>query len=339
MFNAPSTGVSGLAVDNAGNIYFTIPSQNLVAVWPASTGILSSYTTTGLNEPYGVAVDAAGDVFVADTFDNAIKKFGVRFIPPNIFIPTWFPVVTNSLNNPWSLAVDDGENIYIADGFNNAIKRFNAASNTVDTLIASGLNDPVGVAVDSTGNVYLTDFGNNAIKELPYAYVDATPKHEGAESALDSLSTVLPATENLRPPFASTANQFWIGVQNVLNGIQFFTVGANLSSPRSGTLTVLGQPITINQDGPSGGVATTHLLVGPAAGSNTVNEFVIPSVAFWSASTATPWLHLPFAFGTGSGNILFDYDANLGPTRVGTLTINGKSVSVTQAALPKVSAM
>ncbi|PWU08567.1 MAG: hypothetical protein C5B50_29415 [Verrucomicrobia bacterium] len=338
-FNTTSTGVSGLAVDNSGNVYLTIPSQNLVQVWNASSGTLNGYTTNGLNSPYGVAVDVAGDVFVADTSNNAIKKFGYTFIPPFTFIPTWFTTVSsNYLNHPWNLAVDDGANIYIADGFHNAIKRFNFASNTVDTLISSGLSDPTDVAVDGTGNVYLSDFNNNAVKELPYAFVDPTPQHEGAEATADSLSTILLPTENLLPPFAPTASAFWINYNGSANGIVNFSVNVNLGGPRSGTLTVLGQPITINQDGASSGVGTTNLLVGPAAGSNTVSEFVIPSISLWSASTTTPWLHLPFTSGTGSGNVLFTYDANLGSTRVGTLTVNTKTVTVTQAGSTYVQA-
>jgi streptogramin lyase len=79
-------------------------------------------------------------------------------------------------------------------------------------------------------------------------------------------------------------------------------------------------------------------LVGPTAGSNTVSQFVIPSIATWTASTATPWLHLPATNGTGSGNVLFRYDANPGPTRTGTLTINGRTVTVTQAGSTYVKA-
>ncbi|PWU08566.1 MAG: hypothetical protein C5B50_29410 [Verrucomicrobia bacterium] len=82
---------------------------------------------------------------------------------------------------------------------------------------------------------------------------------------------------------------------------------------------------------PSAGVGTTNLLVGPAAGSNTVSEFIIPTSSLWSAGTATPWLHLPSTSGTGSGNVLFKYDANPGPTRMGTLTINARAVTITQA--------
>jgi streptogramin lyase len=187
------------------------------------------------------------------------------------------------------------------------------------------------VAVDNTGNVYISDFGASAIKELPYAFVDPSPKFEGPDVTSDTLSPILLNSENLLPPFAPTPGQFWINYNGSANGTVNFTVGGNPGPPRSGTLTVLGQNITINQSGPVYALGTTNLLVGPSAGSNTVTELTIPSIALWSASTSTSWLHLPYVSGTGSGNILFTYDQNAGATRTGTLIVNGQTVTVTQA--------
>jgi streptogramin lyase len=80
------------------------------------------------------------------------------------------------------------------------------------------------------------------------------------------------------------------------------------------------------------------LLVGPAAGSNTVVLGVVPSIALWSATANASWLHLPFSSGTGSANVLFTYDANPGATRSGTLTIGGQTLVVSQAGAPYVAA-
>ncbi len=342
LFNNTTTGISGLAVDSAANIYFTVPGQNNVLEWTAATGVITAFTTNGLNAAYGVAVDVAGAVYAADTGDNAVKKLGftVIFIGGHpFFISSWNTVISNTdLSTPWNLAVDSGGNVYVADGSDNAIKRFNFASNTVETVVASGLSTPTGVAVGDPGNVYISDFNNGAIKELPYAYVDPTPQNEPADLTVDTLPSVLLPTENLSTPFAPTPNQSWVFYGGSTTGVVQFLVSANLGAPRSGTLTVLGQPIVINQAGASSGTGTTNLLVGPAAGSNTVTEFQFPSIASWSAGTTTPWLHLPVTTGTGSGNVLFNYDANAGLTRSGTLTINGVPVTVTQAGSTYVQA-
>ena len=338
VFNNDTTGVAGLAVDDGGNVYITVPNQHTVKKWAASTGALTAYTTNGLINPWGVAVDKAGALYAADIGDDTVKKLGFKFVPPFFFIPNWNTVITSSdLSNPYNLAVDDGGNIFIADYSHGAIKKFSAASNTVTTVV-SGLSNPTGVTVDKTGNVFLSDWSAGAVRELPYAFVDPTPQSEPAELTVDTLPVVLLPDENLLPPFAPTPNQAWIFYGGSTTGVVQFAVGANVGGPRSGTITVLGQPITINQDGASWKLATTNLLVGPIAGSNTVTELVIPTVGTWNASTATPWLHLPFASGTGSANILFTYDNNPGATRIGTINLNGQVLTVTQAGATYVPA-
>ncbi|HWY29441.1 MAG TPA: multicopper oxidase domain-containing protein, partial [Candidatus Acidoferrum sp.] len=279
VFNNDSTGVSGVAVDGAGDVYITVPGENAVKEWNATSATLNTFTTNGLNAPYGVAVDAKGKVYVADTYNNVVQRLDSHFVYP-FFIPYWNTLVaSNELNTPWNLTVDDGGNIYIADGYDSAIKRLNFVNGTLDTL-ASGLGDPTGVAVDNTGNVYISDFGANAVKELPYAFVDPSPKFEGPDVTSDTLSPILLNSENLLPPFAPTPGQFWINYNGSANGTVNFTVGGNPGPPRSGTLTVLGQNISINQSGPVYALGTTNLLVGPSAGSNTVTELTIPSIAF-----------------------------------------------------------
>ncbi len=152
---------------------------------------------SGFNHPLGVAVDAAGNVYVADTFDNMVKK-----IPAN----GGAVVKLDSLGQPGSVAVDAAGNVYVPDVTNYAITMipaaggapvtfgsgFNLASGiAVDSkgnvyysdaasavkmipagggatvTFAMGFNQPQGLAVDAAGNVYVADNGNNAVKEIP----------------------------------------------------------------------------------------------------------------------------------------------------------------------------
>lgn len=341
VFNNDTTGVAGLAVDNGGNVYISVPGQHTVKKWTASTSTLSAYTTNGLISPFGVAVDEAGALYASDIGDNTVKKLGFTVIiifGHPFFIPSWNTIISSSnLSNPYNLAVDDGGNIFIADYSHSAIKKFNLASNTVTTAV-SGLNSPAGVAVDKTGNLFISDWSASAVRALPYAFVETTPQPEPAELTVDQLPVILPASEDLLPPFAPVPNQPWIFYGGSTLGVVQFAVGANTGGPRSGSLSVLGQPVTINQAGASWKLAVTNLLVGPAAGSNTVTELVIPTIGLWNAGTATPWLHLPLVSGTGSGNILFTYDKNTGATRTGTIAINGLNLFVTQAGATYVPA-
>ena len=87
-------------------------------------------------------------------------------------------------------------------------------------------------------------------------------------------------------------------------------------------------------------LGTTALLVGPAAGSNSVVLGVTPTNATWAATANGTWLHLSPANqgGTGGTNVVFSYDANPGATRANTLSIAGQTLTVTQAGSTYVSA-
>ncbi len=113
---------------------------------------------TGITQPYGIAVNAAGDVYVADYGSNSVKK-----IPAAGGSAV---VVGTGFMHPMGLAVDATGNVYVADYGNNAVKKITAGSGTVVTL-GSGFNLPTGVAVDNLGNVYVADFGNNVVKMIP----------------------------------------------------------------------------------------------------------------------------------------------------------------------------
>ena len=78
-------------------------------------------------------------------------------------------------------------------------------------------------------------------------------------------------------------------------------------------------------------MGTTNLVEGCSAGSDTV---VLAVNGTWTATANAPWLHLSTVnqSGTGSTNVVFDFDANPGATRVGTLTIAGQTLTVTQVA-------
>jgi DNA-binding beta-propeller fold protein YncE len=113
---------------------------------------------TGLNSPFGVAVDSSGNVYIADQNSNAIREL----VHATGTITT---LVSTGLNLPNSVAVDGSGNVYFSDFNNHAIKEWVKATSTVTTLVSSGLNQPEDVAVDGSGNVYIADQNNNAIKE------------------------------------------------------------------------------------------------------------------------------------------------------------------------------
>ena len=112
---------------------------------------------SGLSLPRSVAVDAQGNVYIADTANNAVKQ--------------WSPstqqmvVLVSGLSAPAGVAVDGQGNVCIADSGNNAIKYWNPVTATLNVLVAAGLSNPQGVAIDAVGNVFIADSGSHTVKE------------------------------------------------------------------------------------------------------------------------------------------------------------------------------
>jgi sugar lactone lactonase YvrE len=181
-FNSPV----GVAVDASGNIYVADAGNNLVReITPAGlvttlagSGAPSFANGTGtaasFNFPSGVAVDASGNVYVADMQNRLVRK-----ITPAGVVTTFAGATGGASINfkaPAGIAVDASGNVYVADEGTNLISKITAAG-VASTLAGSGsmgftngvgtaasFNFPTGVAVDSKGNVYVADRGNNAIR-------------------------------------------------------------------------------------------------------------------------------------------------------------------------------
>lgn len=135
--------------------------------------------------PMGVATDNSGTIYVADEFDDTVRK-----VTPAGIVTTLAGLHGTAGTNdgletlarfrdPYALAVDGADNIYVADTVNHTIRMI-TSSGQVTTLAGhagiSGTNDgigsaarfdyPEGIAVDSAANVYVADTGNSAIREL-----------------------------------------------------------------------------------------------------------------------------------------------------------------------------
>ena len=145
----------------------------LAAAFALTTPATAQTITTlgsGFNNPIGVAVDSAGNVYVADTNNNAVKRIAAA--------GGAITTLGSGFSFPFGVAVDSAGNVYVADTFNSAVKRIAAAGGATTTL-GSGFFDPTGVAVDSAGNVYVADTYNNAVKKLSFPPVTAVPTLSG----------------------------------------------------------------------------------------------------------------------------------------------------------------
>jgi streptogramin lyase len=142
---------------------------------------ISPMTTlvSGLTAPEGVAGDAEGNVYFADTAAG-IKEWSASTHLVTALVP--------GLTNSHGMAVDGAGNVYFMDTGNNAAKVWSPSTGQVTTLVSSaaGLNDPEGMAVDGAGNVYIADTGNNMIRQW--------------SAATGQLTTLVPSTAGLNRP-------------------------------------------------------------------------------------------------------------------------------------------
>ncbi len=109
-----------------------------------------------------LAVDAAGNLYIADAGDNRVRQISANGI---ITSPagTGFPTV-DALNLPYGVTVDPSGNIYVADLGNNRVRRISAAG--VLSVSAAGLRSPRNVVSDAAGNIYISEFTGHRISRL-----------------------------------------------------------------------------------------------------------------------------------------------------------------------------
>ena len=189
---------SGVALDSAGNVYVDdtgnntireLTSNGVVSTLAGSAGLSGAADITGSAaryfNPCGVAVDNAGNVYVADTFNSTIRKRtsdgGVTTLAGSAG-QSGSTDGTNGValfNYPFGVAVDSAGNVYVADTYNSTIRKVSGAgvvttlagnpalSGSADGQNAAALfNYPSGVAVDSAGNLYVADTGNHTIRKV-----------------------------------------------------------------------------------------------------------------------------------------------------------------------------
>ena len=166
----------GLAVDSSGNLYIADGGNNRVR--KISNGIITTVAGNGtagfagdngaatsaeLNDPVAVAVDSAGNLYIADTGNNVIRKVAngtiTTFAGSNSagagYAGDGGPAASAQLNGPAGVAVDSAGNVYIADSNDNAIRE--VSGGTINTITGGTLHHPDSIAVDLSGNLYIAD--------------------------------------------------------------------------------------------------------------------------------------------------------------------------------------
>jgi hypothetical protein len=121
------------------------------------------------SSPSGIAVDSAGNVFVADTSNHRIQKFDRE----GAYLLKWGSAGSGAgqFNSPQGVAVDSADDVYVADSANHRIQKFGPGGGFIAAWGSNGagpgqFDRPVGVVVDSQDDVYVTDSGNDRVQKF-----------------------------------------------------------------------------------------------------------------------------------------------------------------------------
>jgi len=198
-FNQPA---GGIAVDSAGNVYVTdtqtktirkIDTARNVTTIAGTVGVLGSSdgqgTNAQFNTPAGLVLGSGGNIYVADTGNNTIRKIDPAFNVTTVAGQPNVPGTTDGqganalFNSPSCLAMDSAGNLYVTDSKNDTIRKIDTAFNVTTIAGQAGVagatdaqglfaafSNPYGIAVDKAGNLYVGDYNNQAIRKIDTAY-------------------------------------------------------------------------------------------------------------------------------------------------------------------------
>ena len=189
---------NGAIVDASGNLYIADTGDNRIR--KVSNGIVSTVAGTGapgfsgdggpatnarLEGPFSIAMDAAGNLYIADTNNQRIRRVTggtIATIAGNGqqgFSGDGGPATSASFSAPQAVAVDGAGNVYIADYSNNRIRKI--TNGVISTIAGNGkagfsgdggpalnasLNGPWNVTADAAGNLYIADYNNQRIRKI-----------------------------------------------------------------------------------------------------------------------------------------------------------------------------
>ena len=326
---------AAVVVDSSGNLYIADTGNNAIRKVISSTGIISTYagsngtagftgqnvpaTKATLNSPQALALDSAGNLYVADTNNNAIRKITAAGLITTFagngnagFSGDGTLATLATLSHPRGIAVDTAGNVYISDTFNNRI-RVVTPNGIINTIAGSGqgyygdgglavnaeFSNPAGIFIDSSNNMYVADNNNQVIRQFPISLSTG-----GAKPAISSGGVI---TAGNFGAFAAISPGSWIEIYGSNLGADTRTwgnsdfTGSNAPTSLDGTTVTIGginayvdfvSPLQVNAQVPAGiGTGPQPVIVSTASGSSAASTVQV--------NLTEPGLYAPPSFKVG----------------------------------------
>jgi uncharacterized protein (TIGR03437 family) len=335
---------AGVAVDSQGNVYISDTQNNRIRKVTVPSGIITTIAGNGsasfsgdggpaalaaVNQPRGLAIDALGNLYIADTGNHRIRKITRDGMISTVagngiagFSGDNGPATSAQLNTPTGVAVDSARNLYIADRTNSRIRKV-TATGAIITIAGNGgfgytgdggpatsatIPFPVGVAVDANGNVFVSDSQNSVIRMLtPPTNASDPPIITGVQSA------------GAFGAFSSIAPGSWIEIygSNLASTTYSWQTsdfkGLNAPTSLQGTIvTIAGQQAFIDYVSPNQVNAQVPSNIATGAQQITVTAAGMPSAAYpITVNSTQPGLYAPPQFSINGQQYVAAFHADL----------------------------
>ena len=351
---------TGIAIDGAGNLYIAdtynsrirkvTPSGIITTVAGSGAHGFSGEgqvaTSSALNDPTGIAVDAAGNLYIADRFNHRIRTVTANGLLNTIagtgtgeFGGDGGLATAASLQNPSDVAVDKYGSLYIADQSNHRVRK--VSSGVITTVAGSGVagfsgdggnalfaafNTPLAVAVDTLGSLFVVDTGNQRVRKVTLP----GPPVPSAQDSGPMFSAGL--TQTLTFKFSHPQGYQQLGVVNVL-------INESLSG-EGACYVAYSQPaqvlFLVNDQGPSNGLSNPVQL----GANGTVNNsqctiFSNGSSAVGTGTTLTLKLNIAFKSGFAGNKIIYTGARDTNELSSGWKTLGVAAIPAVDTSYPR----
>ena len=280
------TAAQSLAFDAAGYKYIVDSSAKTVIRMPVGTSVTKTTLISGLTLPYGIATDAAGDLYVTDAATGAGTGTLTEYIATAGLVPASTPTSTNTrslatgLSNPYGVTLNYLGNVFISDNANTAVKFIDNTDPITLTFPSTAYNTTSGLKTatfQNIGNAALTfpvpaaGTTNPALTAGYTLDASSTCPNLTSSSTAGTLAAGATCTEAVKftPTAGGTTTGTDVTTDNSLNVTSTQTINLSGTSPAQNTQTV----VTVNPNTSSVGGNPTYFT---ATVTDTINTGIIP---------------------------------------------------------------